>query len=108
MSTYISNGCICVMVPDLEKEEKFYSGVMGLNLLNKNDKQLVYNAVHFTLFVEKSEEVKHPVPSFTVDDLTEAKEELVNAGCEIVEEGKNWMWFKDPFGNIYDLIEQEN
>lgn len=106
MSTYISNGCICVIVPDIEKAEKFYSGVMGLNLITKNEKQLVYNAIHFTLFVEKGDKVKPPVPSFTVDNIKDAKTELINAECEIVQEGDNWMWFKDPFGNVFDVIEQ--
>jgi catechol 2,3-dioxygenase-like lactoylglutathione lyase family enzyme len=94
------------MVPDLGKAEKFYSGVMGLILLSKTDKQLVYNMIHSTLFVEKSEEAKPPVPSFTVDSLIGAKKKLLGAGCEIVKEGKDWMWFKDPFGNIFDVIEQ--
>jgi catechol 2,3-dioxygenase-like lactoylglutathione lyase family enzyme len=107
MSTYISNGCICVTVPDLNKAEKFYSGVMGLDLLTKNDKQLIYNTIHFTLFVEKNEEGNPPVPSFNVDDIKEAKSELANAGCCIVKEGKKWMWFKDPFGNVFDVIEQD-
>jgi len=94
------------MVPDIDKAEKFYSNVMGLKLLNKSDKQLVYNTIHFTLFVEKNDVVKPPVPSFTVDNINEARSELVDAGCEIVDEGNNWMWFKDPFGNVFDVIEQ--
>lgn len=107
MSTYISNGCVCITVPDINKAEKFYSGIMGLDLLSKNDKQLIYNTIHFTLFVEKNEKTYPPVPSFTVDNIKNAKDGLADAGCKIVREGDKWFWFKDPFGNVFDVIELE-
>lgn len=79
---------------------------MGFKLIEEKKNQLVFETGNFLLYVDKGESTHLPVPSFTVKDFTEANELLVNHGCSIVREGKNWLWFKDPFGMIYDIIQQ--
>jgi catechol 2,3-dioxygenase-like lactoylglutathione lyase family enzyme len=105
MTEFKTNGCIGLKVIDLDKAEKFYSEILKLQILSKNENQLVYNTGHLTFFIEKSDNAQAPVPSFSVDNFEEAKEILLNAGCEYIQGGKNWLWFKDPFGNVFDIIE---
>jgi hypothetical protein len=46
-----------------------------------------------------------PVPSFNVECLSDAKRRLLEGGCEIVVERKKSVYFKDPSGVIFDVIE---
>jgi hypothetical protein len=41
-----------------------------------------------------------------VDDVESAKNMLVENNCKIVTGGKNWSWFEDPFGIVYDIIQR--
>jgi catechol 2,3-dioxygenase-like lactoylglutathione lyase family enzyme len=106
MTEFKTNGCIGIKVTDLGKAEKFYSDILKLQILSKNENQLVYNTGHLTFFIEKADNFQTPVPSFSVDNFEEAKELLIKSGCEYIQGGKNWLWFKDPFGNVFDIIEE--
>jgi catechol 2,3-dioxygenase-like lactoylglutathione lyase family enzyme len=101
-----TNNCIGIKVGDLDKAEKFYSGVLGFTLKAKTKKMLEYDTGHLMLYVEKSEVLQPPVPSLSVTSSEEAKTFLINNGCELVSEFKEGFWFKDPFGITYDVIQQ--
>jgi catechol 2,3-dioxygenase-like lactoylglutathione lyase family enzyme len=105
MTEFKTNGCLGLKVTDLDKAEKFYSDILKLQIISRNENQLVYNTGHLTFFIEKADKAQTPVPSFSVDNFNEAKERLLNAGCEYIQGGDNWLWFKDPFGNVFDIIE---
>jgi catechol 2,3-dioxygenase-like lactoylglutathione lyase family enzyme len=52
-----------------------------------------------------------PVPLFEVDDLEEARRQLEGAGIEILgstERDSNWEWlnFRAPDGNLYELAQR--
>ena len=55
-----------------------------------------------------------PVVGFLVDDLNEARRELVEAGAEIVggygpnEDGYASLHFRAPDGNIYEVVRDPN
>ena len=54
-----------------------------------------------------------PVPLFEVDDVHSARTELVDAGIEIVGalgRDSNWEWihFRAPDGNLYELASRVN
>jgi catechol 2,3-dioxygenase-like lactoylglutathione lyase family enzyme len=100
-----SNNCISVHVLDLRKAEAFYSGVLGFRLLSKSPTQLEYDTGKFTLCVIKGVKVRSPIPSFTVIDIANAKAHLEQNGCEMVEDHGSSLYFKDPFGMIYDVVE---
>lgn len=101
-----SNRAICINVTDMGKAKEFYGNFMGFKLIEEKENQLVYETGNLVLYVDKGDEACLPVPSFTVKDFTKAKEHLINNGCSILREGKNWLWFKDPFGMIYDIIQE--
>jgi len=100
-----SNNCVAVHLPDLRKAEAFYSGVLGFRLLAKTTSQLEYDTGRFLLYINKGTAVHSPIPSFTVISATAAREHLEKNGCEIVEDRGSSLYFKDPFGMIYDVIE---
>jgi catechol 2,3-dioxygenase-like lactoylglutathione lyase family enzyme len=100
-----SNNCVSVHLPDLRKAEAFYSGVLGFRLLAKSASQLEYDTGRFLLYVNKAAKVRPPIPSFTVINAAAAKAHLESSGCEIVEDRAGGLYFKDPFGMVYDVIE---
>lgn len=100
-----SNNCVRVHLPDLKKAEAFFSGVLGFRLTDKSTTQLEYDTGRFLLCINKSEQPLSAIPSFTVINAQAAKEHLLANGCEIVEDRGNSLYFRDPFGMVYDVIE---
>ena len=100
-----SNNCVAVDLPDLKQAEAFYSGVLGFRLLAKTASQLEYDTGRFLLYVKKAAKVRAPIPSFTVINAQAAREHLVQSGCEIIEDRGVSLHFKDPFGIVYDVVE---
>lgn len=100
-----SNNCVAVHLPDLRKAEAFYTGVMGFRLLSKTATQLEYDTGRFLLHVNKGPKSMPPIPSFTVISTKAAREHLEQNGCEIIEEHGSALYFRDPFGMVYDVIE---
>ena len=100
-----SNNCIAIHLTDLDKAEKFYTKFMGFHLKNKTSSQLEYDTGHFLLYINKDAETQPPIPSFTVRNVKAAKLELIEQGCSIIEDRGDSLYFKDPFGIIYDMVE---
>lgn len=46
------------------------------------------------------------IPSFDVPDMAAAKEHLPAAGCATVWLPSGGMYFKDPFGLVFDIIQR--
>ncbi len=100
-----SNNCVAVHLPDLRKAESFYSGVMGFRLLSKSVTQLEYDTGRFLLYVNKAPKPMSPIPSYTVISAKAAREHLEQNGCEVVADRGGSLYFKDPFGMVFDIIE---
>jgi catechol 2,3-dioxygenase-like lactoylglutathione lyase family enzyme len=90
---------------DLKKAEKFYSEVMGFRLLRRFGNQLEYDTGHFLLYTNKGTKTQAPIPSFNVTSAAEAKAHLKKSRCRIVVDRKSSLYFRDPFGIVYDIIE---
>ena len=106
MVTFRSNRDIAITIPNLATAEKFYRNVLGFKLEKKTQLQLVFDTGYFTLYIGKEKQVTPPVPSFTVKNLRDAKRYLIEHGAEIVSEQDRALYFRDPFGIIYDIIEE--
>jgi catechol 2,3-dioxygenase-like lactoylglutathione lyase family enzyme len=100
-----SNNCVAVHLPDLKQAEAFYSGVLGFRLLAKTAAKLEYDTGRFLLYVNKGVNVAAPIPSFTVINAQAARAHLERSGCEIIDDHGGSLHFKDPFGIVYDVIE---
>lgn len=104
---YRSNNCIAIHLTDLAKAEIFYSQTLGFQLKKKTNNQLEYDTGHFLLYINKDSVVQLPIPSFTVKNVKEAKQQLQEQGCTILEDRGDSLYFQDPFGIVYDIIEGE-
>jgi len=100
-----SNNCVAIHLPSLAKAERFYRDVLGFRLKSKSRAYLEFDTGHFLLYVNRSKSPQPPTPSFTVKDLKKAKRLLVGAGCKILVDRGGSIYFRDPFGNIFDAIE---
>ena len=95
---------IAVTVGSLEKSRVFYENVLGFTPKKIEEKLVVYDTGSITLYVQEME--RHPpVPSFTVENLALARTHLEANGCEVTKEWNRSLYFRDPDGNIWDIIE---
>lgn len=106
---FLSDGNFAIHVTDIEKAENFYGNVLGFKLIEKKEKQLIYNTGSFTLYINSDNKVIPFIPALEVKDYNEAKDYLEKNGVRIVTEhqGGNALYFKDPFGIIIDIIEKK-
>jgi catechol 2,3-dioxygenase-like lactoylglutathione lyase family enzyme len=104
-SMFRSNNCVAIHLEDISAAENFYTNVMKFKLLTKSEASLEYDTGHFLLNINRDLNTQPPIPSFTVKDIGAAKQALLENGCTILREDKNSLYFRDPFGITYDLIE---
>ncbi len=100
-----SNNCIAIHLPNLAKAERFYGGVLGFKLKSKSTTCLEYDTGRFLLYINKAAKIHPPIPSFNVRNSRAAKAHLQAHGCKILGERGDSLYFRDPFGLTYDLIE---
>lgn len=100
-----SNTQLAITTPDLKQAEAFYSSVLGFRLTRKTAALLEYDTGRFQLQVKEGSKTQWPVPSLSVINASAAKAHLIENGCEIVEDRGRALNFKDPFGIIYDVVE---
>jgi catechol 2,3-dioxygenase-like lactoylglutathione lyase family enzyme len=100
-----SNNGVAIHLRTLAKAERFYSDVMGFRLKSKTRTCLEYDTGNFVLYVNRSSTTQPPTPSFSVKSIKRARKLLKGARCEIVVDRGSSLYFRDPFGNIFDVIE---
>lgn len=100
-----SNNCIAIHLTGLAKAERFYSDVLGFKLKSKTRTCLEYDTGHFMLYLNRSAKAQPPTPSFSVRSIAKAKRLLKGARCQIVVDRGSSLYFRDPFGNVFDVIE---
>ncbi len=102
-----SNNCVAIHLEDITAAENFYTNVMKFRLLTKSETNLEYDTGHFLLYVNQDLNTKPPIPSFTVNNIEAAKQSLLENGCVILREDKNSLYFRDPFGITYDIVQSK-
>ncbi len=107
MVSFRSNRDVAFEVEDLAAANEFYGGVMGFELVERRGETLVYETGHLTFYLKESRNPHPPVLSFRVMDLGEAREFLVENGCEVTAEWDRALYFRDPFGVVHDIIEEK-
>jgi len=63
---------------------------------------------HINLFIERGPALG-PVLEVTVESVAEARQRLVENGCEVVKDEPDFprCYIKDPFGLIYNLLQAD-
>jgi catechol-2,3-dioxygenase len=100
-----SNNCVAIHLTSLAKAERFYSDVLGFKLKSKTRTSLEYDTGNFILYLNRSTKAQPPTPSFSVRSIAKARKLLKGARCQIVVDRGSSLYFRDPFGNIFDVIE---
>ncbi len=100
-----SNNCVAVHVKSLAKAERFYGDVLGFRLRGKTKSSLEFDTGLLRLFVNRSRKAQPPIPSFSVKNIARAKRLLKGAGCRIIVDRGGSLYFRDPFGMVFDVVE---
>ena len=82
----------------------FYTSVLGLEMVHRGEQMVGLETGAFRLYVEKG--ASHgPVFELLVPDVQAAKDALVAAGCEVVEEDANVprCYLRDPYGLVFNI-----
>jgi catechol 2,3-dioxygenase-like lactoylglutathione lyase family enzyme len=107
----------------LAEAEKFYGGVLGLELKGKSHGALVYDVGGADLRVSpvpSTQPSPHTVLGFAVADLSEVMKALSLRGVEwerfahfpqdaagvlVTPDGAKVAWFRDPDGNLLSIVQ---
>jgi catechol 2,3-dioxygenase-like lactoylglutathione lyase family enzyme len=119
-----SNVCAVLAVKDLEKAKDFYENKLGLGAGKEDPGGVLYKSADSVLYVYKSEDNagtnKATAAAWNVDDIEKAVEDLSSRGVKFEHydlpgtkrEGDihvmgpvKGAWFKDPSGNILNIVE---
>jgi len=95
---------ILIQAPDPEKAALFYVNHLGFEITDNNPKMIGLHGKHINLFIEPGPSLG-PVLEVTVDNIVDAKQRLIEEGCEIVKDEPDFprCYVKDPFGLIYNI-----
>src|SRR5262245_32030933 len=96
-----ANHDVAIHGPVLAAAEEFYGKQLGLQVNARSPDQISLDAGAFTLYVNKDSKSRFYIPSFSVSDYGEARQLLEEAGCKTESR-----YFKDPFGFVFDIVEQ--
>jgi hypothetical protein len=95
---------ILIQAPDPRKASLFYVKHLGFEITDHNPKMIGLHGKHINLFIEPGPPLG-PVLEVTVENVADAKQQLVKNGCEVVKDEPDFprCYIKDPFGLIYNL-----
>lgn len=112
-------GHIMVFVSDKEQARQFYSDVLELQLVDEDEKRLIYDmgGQHLVLVetlrsvepVGYSEEAR-TVLVFAVEDVEESYRSLKERGVTFLHSRPTpqcYAAFVDPFGNVHEILEED-
>jgi len=99
---------VAVRTRRFQEAVDFYEQVLGFPNRSQDPALGDHDAAPLNLFVLEDEEVSGPVMELFVDDLEQARQELVRRGCEVVRwRGKGQdCYIRDPFGVLFNVWEQ--
>jgi predicted enzyme related to lactoylglutathione lyase len=83
---------------------QFYGSILGLPIAYQDPRIVGFETGAFRLYVEKGKE-HGPVFEFLVPDVEAAKQQLLAAGCTVVEEDPSVprSYIKDPYGLVFNI-----
>jgi catechol 2,3-dioxygenase-like lactoylglutathione lyase family enzyme len=95
---------ILIQAPDPDQAAAFYVERLGFEITGRRPNMISLHGEHINLFIESGPPLG-PVLEVTVDDVEEARRQLVESGCEVVKDEPDFprCYVKDPFGLIYNL-----
>jgi catechol 2,3-dioxygenase-like lactoylglutathione lyase family enzyme len=110
---------IGVVADDMEAQRRFYRDTLGLRETEVGPDWVQFDLDgHLFEVIRRSAlpqyEARRYQVGFTVDDIQETRNALVDAGLEAVSdiEGGDdtenyWCYFRDPEGNVFEITERD-
>ncbi len=91
---------------DLRAVKEYYAGKLGLPVVLESDWIVGFDSGALRFYFERGEP-DTPVFEFNVDNVELAKAELMQSGCELVEENPAIprIYLRDPFGLVFNITE---
>jgi catechol 2,3-dioxygenase-like lactoylglutathione lyase family enzyme len=98
---------IAIRTSRYDQAVDFYASLLDLSDRSQSPGLADFEAGPLNLFVIEDEEVSGPVMELFVDDLEQAKVELMARGCEVIRwRGKGQdCYVRDPFGVMFNVWE---
>jgi catechol 2,3-dioxygenase-like lactoylglutathione lyase family enzyme len=81
---------ILIQTPDAKKAALFYVSHLGFEITDNNPKMIGLHGQHINLFIEPGPPLG-PVLEVTVDNVVDAKQRLVEEGCEVVKDEPDFL-----------------
>jgi len=97
---------ILIQADDPMKAASFYVKELGFEIMGETANMIDLHGENINLFIERGPALG-PVLEVTVKNVTEARANLVEKGCQVVKDEPEFprCYVKDPYGLIYDLTE---
>ena len=97
---------ILIQADDPMKAASFYVKELGFEITGETANMIDLRGENINLFIERGPALG-PVLEVTVKNVTEARANLVEKGCQVVKDEPEFprCYVKDPYGLIYDLTE---
>ena len=95
---------ILVRTENWSEALKFYGSVLGLPITHQGETIVGFEIGSFCRYVEQGKE-HGPVFEFLVPDIQAAKQQLVAAGCTVIEENPAVprCYLRDPYGVVFNV-----
>jgi catechol 2,3-dioxygenase-like lactoylglutathione lyase family enzyme len=96
---------ILIQAPHPKDAAAFYVGQLGFEITGEEPNLICLEGERISLFIERGPALG-PVLEVKVNNVEEAKQRLVQHGCEIVKDEPDFprCYVRDPFGLIYNLL----
>jgi predicted enzyme related to lactoylglutathione lyase len=103
-NTFKASRDIILRTENWSEALSFYGKVLGFPSTDRTKTIVGFETGAFCLYVERGKE-HGPVFDFLVPDIQEAKQQLVAAGCTIIEENPAVprCYIKDPYGLVFNV-----
>jgi catechol 2,3-dioxygenase-like lactoylglutathione lyase family enzyme len=103
-TAFRSSRDVIIRTDDWAAATTFYASTLGFDVVHRSEKLVGFETGTFRLYVEKGEE-HGPVFDFLVPDVQVAKEQLVAAGCTVVEEDASVprCYVRDAYGITFNI-----
>ena len=101
---------IAIRTEQVSDAVDFYSEFLGFPNRSKDSSLVDLDAAPLNMFIIEDQEISGPVMELFVDDLEEARDQLVARGCKVLRwRGKGQdCYIQDPFGVIFNVWEDTN
>jgi predicted enzyme related to lactoylglutathione lyase len=103
-NTFKTSRDIIIRTENWSEALKFYGSVLGLPITDRSETIVGFETGSFCLYVERGKD-HGPVFDFLVSDIQAAKEQLVAAGCTVIEENPKIprCYVRDSYGMIFNV-----